>query len=442
VLADWAAPILRGLTLEIDHPDVEAAGRRVSQPRSGVSAIDLGDLPAGRAIWVSGRLSGYRGESRTFRLVSADRDEVTEEFPGSDRTSAAGARPAIAALFGARRVLELELASSSAVGLEKRLRQLGYDPDQVLGQGANTGSTPPPIYAENARSQAADAVRALLVREALHYGIACSETAFVATRREAGQRIDGTVAVANALPSGWSSDFLMARTGIRAGKSTMMNAMLTPMAMAPQYAPPPGQFAQPPSGPMAPGPTPVTPQMAPGMLPPVAPMQSFGSSGPTFDLGTVADAATGFFRRLRGSSPSPRVQSSAGRAHESVVRDTASGLAVLFAGVPSFVGQEAVLFDSTTSSGQMPGGSTLSRLVVRFLDGGPVRPIDPGLTLLVFVDDLSSPRAQVRLADLVRQGGERPLNIQRQPGQVIRIVLQDAHGTWASSAPRLEVRLG
>src|SRR3954452_12491857 len=44
VLADWAAPVLRGLTLELDHPDVEAAGRRVSAPRDGVSAIDLGDL--------------------------------------------------------------------------------------------------------------------------------------------------------------------------------------------------------------------------------------------------------------------------------------------------------------------------------------------------------------------------------------------------------------
>jgi len=424
VLADWAAPVVRGLTLEIDHPGVGAAGRRVSQPRSGVSAIDLGDLPAGRAIWVSGRLSGYGGEARTFRLVSADRGEVAQAQPGSDRTGSGGpegARPAIAALFGARRVLELELASSSGVGLEKRLRQLGYDPDQVLGRGADAGKTPPPIYAENARGQAADSVRALLVREALHYGIACSETAFVATRSEAGQRVAGTVAVANALPSGWSSDFLMARTGIGSGASAMLSYAATPMAMAPGAAPAP-------------------PTMAPGAMPPGAPTQSRGSSGPSFDLGGVADATVGMFRRLRGrpSTPAP----AGGHARETAAETESSGLAVLFAGVPSFAGHEAILFDSATSPAQMPGGGTLSRLAVRFLDGGPARPIDPGLTLLVFVDDLSSPRARVRLADLVRQGGERPLNIQRQPGQLVRIVLQDTHGTWATNAPRLEVRLG
>jgi len=129
VLADWSAPILRGLTLEIDHPDVEAAGRRVSHPSDGVSAIDLGDLPAGRAIWVSGRLRGARGEARTFGLHAADEGEIARVQPrngGEDTTITT--RPAVAALFGARRVQELELAASSGVGLERRLRQLGYDP--------------------------------------------------------------------------------------------------------------------------------------------------------------------------------------------------------------------------------------------------------------------------------------------------------------------------
>ena len=47
------------------------------------------------------------------------------------------------------------------------------------------------------------------------------------------------------------------------------------------------------------------------------------------------------------------------------------------------------------------------------------------LCLLIFVEDLSQPRARVRLADLIRQGGERPLNISRRPGQRIRIDLVD-----------------
>jgi Ca-activated chloride channel family protein len=47
----------------------------------------------------------------------------------------------------------------------------------------------------------------------------------------------------------------------------------------------------------------------------------------------------------------------------------------------------------------------------------------------------------VRLADLIRQGGERPLNVRRQPGQVVRMVLHDPNGAWAAGAPALEVAL-
>jgi len=115
---------------------------------------------------------------------------------------------------------------------------------------------------------------------------------------------------------------------------------------------------------------------------------------------------------------------------------------VLFSGTPAFTGQDAVLFDSATSTAGLPDGGTFSRLVVRFLDGAAPDAIDPGLVLLLYADDPTTPRARVRLADLVRQGGERPLNIQRQAGQLLRLVLQDTSGTWANSAPRLEVRIG
>ena len=54
----------------------------------------------------------------------------------------------------------------------------------------------------------AEALRNLLVREALGYGLASAETAFLAVRTEAGRVVEGRVAVANALPAGWSEDFL------------------------------------------------------------------------------------------------------------------------------------------------------------------------------------------------------------------------------------------
>src|SRR5439155_17780768 len=114
-----------------------------------------------------------------------------------------------------------------------------------------------------------------------------------------------------------------------------------------------------------------------------------------------------------------------------------------FMGMPSFASGEAVLFDSGANAGTLPDACTLTRLMLRFT-GGDIRPedVDPGLTLLLYVDDLSSPRARVRLADLLKQGGERPLNIAKLPGQVVRLVLVDPAGSWASAAPEIEVAMG
>ena len=117
---------------------------------------------------------------------------------------------------------------------------------------------------------------------------------------------------------------------------------------------------------------------------------------------------------------------------------------VLFSGVPPFVDGEALLFDSAAGqdAGRLPDRGTIVRLEVRFPDGTP-QPgsLDPGLCLLLFVDDLAVPRARVRLADLVRQRGERPLNLSRAPGQELRLVLADPSGAWRQGGQRLEVAL-
>jgi Ca-activated chloride channel family protein len=115
---------------------------------------------------------------------------------------------------------------------------------------------------------------------------------------------------------------------------------------------------------------------------------------------------------------------------------------VVFAGTPSFANGEAVLFDSSADPAGLPDLTRLSRLALRLDRDLPAGPIDAGLAILIFVDDLTSPRARVRLADLVRQGGERPLNVRRQSGQVVRIVLLDPSGAWTGGAPALEVALG
>src|SRR5262249_10632780 len=82
VLADWAAPVCTGLRLEVNRPQVEAAGRAVLSAH-GSPAIDLGDLPAGRSVWVAGRVPRAGAGELTFRLTAAGRELTTRRVtPG------------------------------------------------------------------------------------------------------------------------------------------------------------------------------------------------------------------------------------------------------------------------------------------------------------------------------------------------------------------------
>ncbi|MCC2668439.1 MAG: Vault protein inter-alpha-trypsin [Armatimonadetes bacterium] len=80
--------------------------------------------------------------------------------------------------------------------------------------------------------------------------------------------------------------------------------------------------------------------------------------------------------------------------------------------------------------------------MLSYQQGDPaVKSVDSGLALLVYLDDMASPRATVRLSDLLRQGGKRPLNLRRSAGQRVRIVLADPNGAWATAAPPIQVTL-
>jgi Ca-activated chloride channel family protein len=213
--------------------------------------------------------------------------------------------------------------------------------------------------------------------------------------------------------------------------------------------------AMPMAAPMA-MPSPMTPSAPPPPSSGAAPEQYFllreapGAGSGGVDLGGLMsaplDAARGLARHLRPGrrSRSDRAAGSGGgtsfHAEESAPSQR-GGLTAVFSGTPHFSGGEAVLFDSRDDRDRLPAGGTLARLVLR-LGGAPGAPLDAGLTIALYVDDLTAPRARARLADLIRPGGERPLNVRYQPGQVVRIVLLDPHGAWAAGAPPLEVALG
>jgi Ca-activated chloride channel family protein len=385
VLKDWAQPVLADLRLCLDRPGAQVTGRGLlSAEEKGWSCLDLGDLPRGRALWVAGRVPRDGGQELTFRVAAAAGEEIASRRVEVGKETTFGS--ALKALFGARRVLGLEYLIQSGYDLEEireQLAHLQYDPKTILGkEGARSK-----VYAENVRKDALKALRSLLVREALEYGLASSETAFVAVRKEAGEPVEGTVPVANALPAGWSEDFAL---GAGLGQHMLRSAS------------------------------------AGTGLPPDLSVPSLMRTSVTESAGAAMDA------RLASMAPA---MAEARKPAEP---------AVVFLGIPEVEDGEAVLFDSSRKKDRdkLPGSGTIRGLRVRFPDGAlDSATLDPELKLLLFVGDLASPRAEVRLADIVRRRGQRPLNLSRREGDIVRIVLLDPSGNWSRSAPTMEVAL-
>lgn len=385
VLAEWAAPVCTRVRLQIDQLGVESAGREV-EIKGKTSSIDLGDLTAGRSLWVAGRVKNPTGGAMTIRLTSAQGDLAPSETVAAD----AEENSALKALFGARKVLALEFLSTSYLDDDEvwaQLERLGYQPEDL---GTVRPGKPRKVYAENTREELSAALKALLVREALEYGLASAETAFVAVRSEASSHSTETVVVANALPTGWSDSFA------------------APMACA---------------APMADA----IYDMGPGaaMPAPAAPAR--------FSLG-------GFLKKKKAPSGA---RADSYKLAEIAAEDVPAA-GPLWSGVPQFTGGEAVLFDRTAagSENQLPSAGTLTELTIRLHAATPnASGLDPELCLLLFVDDPAVPRARIRLADLLRQGGKRPLNLRFSANQLIRVVLSDPQGAWASGAPSIEVEV-
>ncbi|HNT75504.1 MAG TPA: VIT domain-containing protein [Anaerolineae bacterium] len=382
VLADWDEPILVGMQLTLNCARGEASGYPAAESH-GQTVIDLGDLPCGRAVWVVGRVPA--GDGLTFSLTSASR-EMPVAIPPVALTEAEGGA-ALKALFGARRLLGLEYlmhARYEEKQLQAQLRRMGYDPAAVMQRGDS-------VYAENVYKAAVEALKPLLVQESLAYGIACSETAFIAVRTEAGKPVEASVAVANALPAGWSDDFLGAPMGFAAGAGMpVMRAMAMPSV-------------------------------------PPSPQAAAADSKAVFKLG----------KQKRESSARPRDMAHYA-ATEAEPTLASRGDVDIFSGVPVFQNGEAVLFDSTQTA-LLPEQATLTSLTLHFVGGGEQK-LDRGLQVQLYVGDLALPRATIRLSDLLR--GPRPLNLRKMAGQVVRVVLVDANGGWASGAPEIRVTLG
>lgn len=164
------------------------------------------------------------------------------------------------------------------------------------------------------------------MRGALDFGPACSETGFVAVRTEAGRPVEGTVFVANALPSGWSEHFL---TFPMAAPQRALQSLL---ASAPALA---------------------------------APDPAAAASLHPLEAAVTSSVPARRSRPRRSARARPPSSPAAQEPAQAAVEQTA----VLFSGVPRFIAGEAVLFDSAQASGalRLPDSATRSRLAVRFV---------------------------------------------------------------------------
>jgi Ca-activated chloride channel homolog len=342
-------------------------------------------LPRERPVWIIGRL---RDPGRAVQLtLGIGHRSMAKTRLETKCTS----QPALPALFGARRIALLEDLRNSyldAPELQDRLQDLGY-PSPALPKGREA------VYAETRRAHGEEALKALLVRESLAFGIASSETGFVAVREEAGERIEGSVVIPNAAPHGWSPAFRTGAVLFNARSAFSVSARSSSRAVGDATRHRSSSSAPPASGPYV-------DRSVDLNLPSPAPVSSFGM-------------------RSGGRTVRP-------------VRDV-----VIWEGPPTFFGTEAVLIDEA-GGWTLNGSRNVSELLVSFPDGTP-KEVDAGLVLEVFVGDLVTPRARVRLRDLLRQGGRRPLNLTWEAQDPVRIVLKNPAREWRDGAPPIVLRL-
>jgi hypothetical protein len=236
------------------------------------------------------------------------------------------------------------------------LENLGFEPS-IIPKERKT------VYTENMRERWQKELKAILVEEALDYGLASCETSYIATRKEAGKIVEATVPVANALPAGWSEDFVSHAYTI-----------------------------------------------------------SPSSAGPvSFDMACYSCMA----------KPSDKMQR---------VKDQSKQV-ILFEGIPTFIRDRATLFDSSKESGVVPNECFIDNIRVE-LTGVKPEDISDTLMLEIFIDDMTMPRAKMKLVDLIRGGGNRPLNLIKNMRNDLRVVLTGPREAWVENLSAIKIEMG
>ena len=365
ILRLWNAPVAIGLSLAVNRGALLVDGRRVTKISDNRCDIDIGDLPCGVTAWVAAK-APLGDEPLTFTLHGS----------GNPSEISVTDWPAVRALFGARMITELELLAQAGYDqheLTKRLGYLGYPYPPVQHEENK-------VYHENQAGRTLEIMRDIIIEESLKYGIVSSETAFIAVRNEAGESVQETVIIPNALPKGWSDSFLMSTRKCSPSKAIM------PEKRCVRRAPAGGAM-----------------------------IDWIGGGVPGYSMIMQPDGTMKLPEQERTSSPvasaplgyNPRAGSSEW---------------CIFSGKPIFEQGVAILYNSR-NSGTVPDIPLFRRLCIT-IDRTLVHE-NSRLELQLFVDDSAVPKVKISVTDLIRSGGCRPLNIRWERGASMVLKMLD-----------------
>jgi Ca-activated chloride channel family protein len=194
IMEMFASPVDGWVSVATDQP--------ATDPRTGdyrkaeniyLAAEEL--LPKGRSVLFLGRFKGKRGG---FVDVWSKGDVDAHKLPVN---SIKVPGKALSKLYWAMVLNRVEQAIGSERSPEETIRLLA-----AMGIPVKMASLPK-VYRENKENEARKSVKQTMVEQSLKYGVPCSETAFVAVRKEPGNKVTMVAPVPNALPGGWDDRF-------------------------------------------------------------------------------------------------------------------------------------------------------------------------------------------------------------------------------------------
>lgn len=113
----------------------------------------------------------------------------------------------------------------------------------------------------------------------------------------------------------------------------------------------------------------------------------------------------------------------------------------IFSYASKFLGEDAYYSNYKSILG-VHSEVTISRLKVPLDNGGNGDiEIDSKATLMLYIGDMSISAAKVNLADLVRMNGTRSLNIRRESGESVKVMLKDTAGTLSKQIRGISMEL-